>query len=88
MNRTAQMKKSPIKILLVEDDGGLSATLAKVLEANHYGLDRANDGQVGLDLAAAIEYDLILLDVQLPKLDGISLCRQLRSQGYRKPILL
>ncbi len=86
------MKKSPIKILLVEDDGGLSATLAKVLEANHYGFDLANDGQVGLDLAAAIEYDLILLDVQVPKLDGIShgisLCQQLRSQGYHKPILL
>jgi DNA-binding response OmpR family regulator len=82
------MKKSPIKILLIEDDGWLSATLAKVLEANHYGFDRANDGQVGLDLAAAIEYDLILLDVQVPKLDGISLCRQLRSQGYHKPILL
>ncbi|MEG4218252.1 response regulator [Microcoleus sp. Pol14C6] len=82
------MKKSPIKILLVEDDGGLSATLAKVLEANHYGFDRANDGQLGLDLAAAIEYDLILLDVQVAKLDVISLCRQLRSQGYCKPILL
>ncbi|MEG3926250.1 response regulator [Microcoleus sp. D3_18a_C4] len=82
------MKKSQIKILLVEDDGGLRATLANVLEANHYGLDRANDGQVGLDLAAAIEYDLIVLDVQVPKLDGISLCRQLRSQGYHKPILL
>ncbi|MEG4628880.1 response regulator [Microcoleus sp. AR_TQ3_B6] len=82
------MKKSPIKILLVEDDGGLTATLAKVLEANHYGFDRANDGQVSLDLAAAIEYDLILLDVQVAKLDGISLCRQLRSQGYCKPILL
>ena len=82
------MKKSPIKILLVEDDGWLSATLAKVLEANHYGFDRANDGQVSLDLAAAIEYDLILLDVQVPKLDGISLCRQLRSQGYCETILL
>jgi len=82
------MKKSPIKILLVEDDGWLSATLAKVLEANHYGFDRANDGQVSLELAAAIEYDLILLDLQVPKLDGISLCRQLRSQGYCKLILL
>ncbi len=40
------------------------------------------------DLATAVEYDLILLDVQMPKLDGISLCRQLRSQGYRKSILM
>jgi DNA-binding response OmpR family regulator len=82
------MKKSLIKILLVEDDTLLSATLAKVLEANHYMIDRASDGQAGLDLATAVEYDLILLDVQVPKLDGISLCRQLRSQGYRKSILM
>ena len=82
------MKKSLIKILLVEDDTLLSATLAKVLEATHYTLDRARDGQAGLDLATAVEYDLILLDVQVPKLDGISLCRQLRSQGYRKSILM
>jgi DNA-binding response OmpR family regulator len=40
------------------------------------------------DLATAVEYDLILLDVQIPKLDGISLCRQLRSQGYGKSILM
>lgn len=82
------MKKSLIKILLVEDDTLLSATLAKVLEANHYTIDRASDGQAGLDLATAVEYDLILLDVQVPKLDVISLCRQLRSQGYRKSILM
>lgn len=83
-----KMKKSPIKILLVEDDRFLSVTLAQVLEANNYGLDRAIDGQAALELATAIDYDLILLDVQIPKIDGISLCRQLRSQGYRKPILL
>ena len=77
-----------MKILLVDDDRLLSATLAKVLGLNHYAIDLASDGQAGLDLATTIEYDLILLDVQVPKLDGISLCRQLRSQGYRKPILL
>ena len=47
-------------------------------------IDRASNEQAGLDLATAVEYDLILLDVRVPKLDGISLCRQLRSQGYRK----
>jgi DNA-binding response OmpR family regulator len=82
------MNKSPNKILLVDDDKLLSATLAKVLEANNYAIDLANDGQAGLELATAVEYDLILLDVQVPKLDGIKLCRQLRSQGYNKPILL
>lgn len=76
-----------MKILLVEDDALLSAALVKVLEA-HYVINVANDGQAGLELATAIEYELILVDVQIPKRDGISLCRQLRSQGYRKPILL
>ena len=77
-----------MKILLVEDDLVLSLILTKVLKANHYAIDHANDGQVGLELATAVEYDLLLLDVQMPKLDGISLCQQLRSQGYRNPILL
>lgn len=82
------MKKSLIKVLLVENDTLLSATLAKVLEVNHYTIDLAIDGEAGLDLAKVVEYDLILVAMQVPKLDGISVCRQLRSQGYRKPILL
>jgi DNA-binding response OmpR family regulator len=88
LNRTDNMNKSPNKILLVEDDRLLSATLAKVLETNNYAIDLANDGEAALELATAVEYDLILLDVQIPKLDGISLCQKLRSQGYCKPILL
>lgn len=82
------MNKSLNKILLVEHDRLLSATLLKVLGTHHYTIALASDGQAGLDLATIVEYDLILLDVQVPKLDGITLCRQLRSQGYRKPILL
>lgn len=77
-----------MKILLIEDDTLMSAALAKMLAANHYAIDLAADGQTGLEQAIALEYDLIVLDLQLPKLDGINLCRQLRSQGYRKPILL
>lgn len=82
------MNKSLNKILLVEHDRLVSATLLKVLGTHHYTIDLASDGQAGLDLATIVEYDLILLDLQLPKLDGITLCRQLRSQGYHKPILL
>jgi len=82
------MKKSPIKILLVEDDLLLSSLMAKMLGENNYIVDIANDGEAAVDLATAIEYELILLDVQIPKLDGIRVCRQLRSQGYYKPILL
>lgn len=77
-----------MKILLVEDDKLLCASLAKLLESNHYVVELATDGQAGLALAKEIPYDLILLDVQIPKLDGIHLCQQLRSQGYQQPILL
>jgi DNA-binding response OmpR family regulator/HPt (histidine-containing phosphotransfer) domain-containing protein len=77
-----------MKILLVEDDTFMSAALAKMLAANHYTITLAADGQTGLEKAIAVEYDLILLDLQIPKLDGINLCRQLRAQGYHKPILL
>jgi DNA-binding response OmpR family regulator len=76
------------KILLVEDDTLLSTALTQELRGNHYAIDLASDGQTGLDLATTVEYDLILLDVNVPKLDGVRLCRQLRSQNYHKPILL
>ncbi|MBD2564957.1 MULTISPECIES: response regulator [Nostoc] len=77
-----------MKILLVEDDVLLSTALTELLTANGYTIDIASNGQTGLELAISAEYELILLDWLIPKLDGISLCRQLRSQGYRKSILL
>jgi DNA-binding response OmpR family regulator len=77
-----------MKILLVEDDKLMRAALAQLLAAHDCQIALASDGQTGLELATAIEYDLILLDWQIPKLDGIHLCRKLRSQGYTKPILL
>ncbi|MEM9906385.1 MAG: response regulator [Cyanobacteria bacterium P01_D01_bin.44] len=77
-----------MKILLVEDDDILVEVLVNALTAEHYAIDVAADGQMGWELASAFEYDLILLDVMLPKLDGISLCRKLRSHGSQTPILL
>lgn len=77
-----------MKILLVEDDTLIAEPLAKALADQHYVVDVATDGQIGSELLASFTYDLILLDVMLPKLDGISLCRQLRSQGNQTPILL
>jgi len=68
-----------MKILLVEDDILLCTALAELLRANHYSIDLAKDGQIGLNLAITGGYDLILLDWLIPQLDGISLCQQLRS---------
>lgn len=77
-----------MKILIVEDDRLLRELLATTLGKNHYICDLVDDGQSGFDLAINVDYDLILLDVNIPKLDGITLCRQLRGHGYNKPILL
>ncbi len=73
-----------MKILLVDDDTLMSAALAKLLTANQYEIDIAGDGQTGLDMATTVEYDLILLDLQLPNLDGISLCKKLRSRDSHR----
>ncbi|HCF29817.1 MAG TPA: hypothetical protein DEV81_22030 [Cyanobacteria bacterium UBA11049] len=78
-----------MRILLVDDDSSISeAVVALLTKQNHYIVDVAADGQDGWELATAFSYDLILLDVMLPKLDGISLCKQLRREGYQMPILL
>uniref|UniRef100_A0A0C1NM68 Transcriptional regulator n=1 Tax=Tolypothrix bouteillei VB521301 TaxID=1479485 RepID=A0A0C1NM68_9CYAN len=77
-----------MRILLVEDDNLLAQSVAAYLREQRYLVDIAVDGQDGWELAAVCNYDLILLDVILPKIDGISLCRQLRQDGYQMPILL
>ncbi|GET43403.1 response regulator [Microseira wollei] len=77
-----------MKILLVEDDRIAAALLWDTLTAHRYAVDLAIDGQLALELLMQWNYDLILLDVLIPKLDGISLCRQLRSQGNQIPILM
>ncbi|MBE9228451.1 response regulator [Phormidium sp. LEGE 05292] len=71
-----------MKILLVEDDRSLANLLQTTLNWQQYQVDMALDGQQGWELAEVFQYDLILLDVMLPKLDGISFCQQLRSGGH------
>ncbi|WAL59771.1 response regulator [Thermocoleostomius sinensis] len=77
-----------MRLLLVEDDDSIAKALEKVLNDEHYVVDIANDGQMGWQLVEAFTYDLIVLDVVLPKLDGIQFCRQLRSHHYQTPVLL
>ncbi|XWK91291.1 MAG: response regulator [Phormidium sp.] len=77
-----------MKLLLIEDDRATAEFLAEALTTHHWIVEPAADGEIGLQLAQAQEYDLILLDIGLPKIDGISLCQKLRNQGYKNPILL
>ena len=77
-----------MRILLVEDDLRLAETLAEALSDQLYTVDIAANGLLAWDYVKSLEYDLVLLDVMLPELDGITLCQQLRSQGYLMPILM
>jgi DNA-binding response OmpR family regulator/HPt (histidine-containing phosphotransfer) domain-containing protein len=77
-----------MKILVVEDDLLVADALRVTLADLNYAVEVAHDGQAGLDCIEAFDYDLLLLDAILPKLDGVSLCRYVRSRGYMMPILL
>ncbi|MDJ0705645.1 MAG: response regulator [Leptolyngbyaceae cyanobacterium MO_188.B28] len=77
-----------MRILIVEDDEITAKALETILSNQTYAVERASDGDAAWQLADAFDYDLILLDIVLPKLDGITLCRKLRSHGYTMPILL
>ncbi|HYX18452.1 MAG TPA: response regulator transcription factor, partial [Nostoc sp.] len=77
-----------MKILVVEDDELNAYALTAVLTNQNYAVEVSTDGDAAWDLIQTYDYDLILLDVMLPKLDGISLCRQIRSSGLQMPILL
>jgi diguanylate cyclase (GGDEF)-like protein len=77
-----------MRILLVEDDILIAKSLAQALMSQHYVVDIAADGQEGWEAATLANYDLLVLDVVMPKLNGFELCRRLRSQGTQTPILM
>jgi two-component system, OmpR family, response regulator len=77
-----------MRLLLVDDDQHITELLEEVLTDHHYVVDIAGDGHKALDFVKTFNYDLLMLDVTLPKLDGINLCHQLRSQKYHMPILM
>ncbi|MBE9061593.1 response regulator [cf. Phormidesmis sp. LEGE 11477] len=76
-----------MRILLVEDDESVAKILHKVLTDEHYTVDVAHSGHIGWQLVSASDYNLIILDVLLPELDGIEFCRQLRAEKYTMPVL-
>lgn len=77
-----------MKILIVEDDEFTAQALKIVLDAQNYVVEVTGDGETAWELIKVFRYDLILLDIKLPKLDGISLCRRMRSHNFNMPILL
>ena len=77
-----------MRVLIIEDEIRLAATLQDLLDLNGYSSDICHDGESGLDNALTGIYDVILLDVMLPRLDGISLLQKLRSSGNTTPVLM
>ena len=77
-----------MRILLVEDDDRIAKPLAEDLRHQHYVVDLADDGIRGWECAQTNSYDLILLDLMLPRLDGITLCKRLRSIGCNAYVLM
>ncbi len=77
-----------MRILLVEDEERIASFVARGLKEAHYVVDTAGDGEKGLFMAEVNEFDLIILDILLPKKDGISICRELRGKGIDTPILM
>lgn len=77
-----------MKILLVEDDKIIAQTLESILRDRDYVVDCASEGELGWKFIETYDYDLILLDLILPKLNGIEFCKRLRSAGNQTPVLL
>jgi len=77
-----------MRILIVEDEIALAAVLTEILRKNNYSVDAVHDGVDGLDYALSGIYDAILLDIMLPRMDGLQMLRKLRSNGDSTPVLL
>jgi DNA-binding response OmpR family regulator len=82
------MSKPGARILVVEDEPAMRIALADILASEHYRVLSAEDGERGLELAVREKPDAILLDVMLPKLDGFSLCAELRRLALPVPVLM
>ena len=77
-----------MRILLIEDDKKIASFIAKGLKEAGFVIDHVSDGETGLDLALSESYDAAIVDIMLPKLDGLTLINQLRSNNIKTPVLI
>ena len=77
-----------MRILIVEDDVALASFVRKGLEAEHHAVDTAQDGEQGRSMAIGIEYDLVVLDLNLPGVDGLSVLRTIRQRKMNLPVMI
>ena len=77
-----------MRILIVEDDCKVSSYMKRALEEKGYAVDATYTGQEGLDWAVPVQYDVIILDILLPEMSGVTVCAELRDKGNHTPILM
>jgi DNA-binding response OmpR family regulator len=77
-----------VRVLIIEDERRVAAYICKALLEESFAVDCAHDGQAGYELAVTYEYDVIVLDLMLPGLDGMTVCRRLREVGHKTPVLI
>ena len=77
-----------MRILIVEDEKALSRVLVKIFEKNYYSVDTVYNGQEALDYIATGNYDIVLMDVMMPVMDGITALKKIRADGNQIPVLL
>ena len=77
-----------MRLLLAEDERSLSRAVAAILEKNNYSVDAVYDGQEALDYLESENYDGVILDIMMPKVDGIAVLRQMRQRGEQTPVLI
>ena len=77
-----------MRLLMVEDEKYMAEAVAQVLKKNNYTVDLAYNGEDGLDCGLSGIYDIIILDIMLPKMDGISILKELRKNGIETPVIL
>jgi len=77
-----------MRILIAEDDTALAGFVRKGLEAEHYAVDVSSDGERARALATELDYDLLVLDLNLPRLDGVNILRRVRAEKPKLPIVV
>src|SRR5438045_511613 len=77
-----------MRVLVVEDDKKIASFIVNGLKQNGFAVDHCTDGELGLTMARSVQYDAAVVDIMLPKLDGLSLIQTLRREGKQMPMLI
>lgn len=85
---TQHRKRSPVRVLQIEDDAKTAESVEMILQAEGHACDTARSGETALELARATEYDLILLDIGLPGMDGYEVLNRMRAAGVTTPVII